>query len=188
MVLKPSMMAETTTRTAPRDNFGGVEGACAFELAEEEATPEQADEGVGVPEGESGGEADVADGEDGEGVGDGPEGSGEDGPDDEVAFGAEIGEDVGGAFEEGGEGPAGGEDAGDHAEGDGEGREAGGDELGGSFGCSEPDGSGETGEDTELVEREVRFGVVSGHRVSGGGRVRGFRRGGRGLGSRTGYR
>ncbi len=101
------------------DDFGDVFGAGAFEFAEEHAAPEDADEGVGVPQGEGDGEADVANGEDGEGVGDGPQHAGENGDGDEVLVAGEVGEDVAGAFEQGGDGPARGEDAGDHAERDG---------------------------------------------------------------------
>jgi hypothetical protein len=134
------------------DDFGDVLAGGAFEFAEEKASPEDADEGVGVPEGEGDGEADVADGEDCEGVGDGPEHSGEDGDGDEMTMLGEVGEDVARAFEHGGDGPARSEDACDHAERDGVGGKAGVDEFGGSFSGSEPDSGGEGAEDAEAVD------------------------------------
>ena len=145
------------------EDFGDVARAGAFQFAEEQASPEDADQRVGVPEGEGDGEPDVADGEDGEGVGDGPEHAGEDGGDDEVPVAGEVGEDGAGAFEEGGECPAGGEDAGDHAEGDGVRREAGVDELGGGFRRAQPDAGGEGAGHAE--------GVCGGEAGGGFGRV-----------------
>ena len=154
------------------NDFGDVARAGAFELAEEQAAPENADEGVGVPDGEGDGEADVADGEDGEGVGDGPQHAGEDGDGDEVAVAGEVGEDLARALEEGGERPAGEEDAGDHAEGDGVGREAGVDELGGGFSGAEPCSGGEGAEDAEVVRGVA--GVLVRLRMGGGRQGGGF--------------
>ena len=134
------------------DDFGGVFAACAFELAEEQAAPEDADEGVGVPEGKGDGEADVSNGEDGEGVGDGPEHAGEDGGGNEVRVLGEVGEDLARAFEERGDGPAGSEDSGDHAERDGVGREAGIDELGRRFSRAKPYAGGESAEHADAVD------------------------------------
>ena len=147
------------------DDLGGVAGAGAFELAEEQAGPEDADEGVGVPEGKGDGEADVADGEDGEGVGDGPQHACEDGGGDEVRVLGEVGEDLACAFEKRGDGPAGGEDAGDHAERDGVRREAGVDELGGRFSRAEPCARAESAEDADAVDGAEAGGCV----CAGGG-------------------
>ena len=119
-------------------NLGDVFGAGAFKLAEEQAAPENADKGVGVPEGEGDGEADVANGEYGERVGDGPEHAGEHGVENQMLVLGEVGEDVARAFEQGGQRPARGEYAGHHAERDGKGREAGVDQLGGGFRRAEP--------------------------------------------------
>ena len=160
MVLKPSMMAAATMASAPSTTLAMFLAAGAFELAEEQAAPEDADEGVGVPQGEGDGEADVANGEDGEGVGDGPQHAGEDGDEDEVLVVGEVGEDVARAFEQGGDGPARGEDAGDHAERDGEGREAGVDELGGRFRRAEPDAGTEPAEHAEAMGRGEACGCI----------------------------
>ena len=65
-------------------DFGDVLGARAFQFAEQQAAPEDADERVGVPQGEGDGQADVANGEDRKRIGDGPQHAGEDGDGDEV--------------------------------------------------------------------------------------------------------
>ena len=70
-------------------------------------------------------------------------------------FSAQVGEDVAGALEQRGKGPARGEDAGDHAERDGEGREAGVDQLGGGFSRAEPDAGGEAADDAERMQRKA---------------------------------
>ena len=105
--------------------------AGSLQFAEEQPTPENADEGVGIPERKCDGQADIANGEDGKRVGYCPQHSGEDGDGDEVAVLGEIGEDLARAFEQSGDGPARSEDARHHAQRDGVGRKAGVDELGG---------------------------------------------------------
>src|SRR6185503_18347212 len=122
------------------DDFGDVLAACAFEFAKEGASPEDAD--------------------DGKSVGDGPEHSGEDGDGNQMAVFGKIGKDIARALEHCGDGPASCKDSGDHAEGDGIGREAGVDELGGSFGSTEPDSGGEGAEDTEAVNRGKDYGRI----------------------------
>ncbi len=136
-------MAAARMASAEQD-FGEV--AAPREFAEEQPAPEDADEGVGVPEREGDGEANVANGEDGERVGDGPEHPREHGDGDEMRLRARSAERLARAFEERGERPARGEDAGDHEERDGEGREAGVDELGGRLRCAEPDPGAEPAE------------------------------------------
>ena len=84
------------------------------EFVEEKPAPEDAEEAVDVPEREGDAEADVADGEDGERVGDGPEAACEDAPDDEVRSLADVDADLGGAADEGGETPAREENADNH--------------------------------------------------------------------------
>ena len=136
-------------------HLGDVPSAGTFEFAEEYASPEQAYERVRVPHGKGDGETDVADGEDGEGVCDGPECACEECPDDEVFLVSEVGEDVRRAFEQRGKRPARGEDAGDHAERDSEGREACVDELGGSFCRAKPYARGEAADDAEAMQGEL---------------------------------
>ena len=133
-------------------NLGDGAAAGAFKLAEKNAAPQQADQRVGVPEREGDGQADVANGEDSERVGDGPQHSGEDGVENQMAVDGQIGEDVAGAFEQGGQRPAGGEDAGDHAERDGEGRKAGVDQFGGRLGRAQPHAGGESAGHADAVD------------------------------------
>ena len=76
----------------------------------------------------------VADGENGERVGHGPQHAGENGPHHEVRLLAQIGPDVAGAFQRHRHRPAGHEHARHHAERNQERRQAGGDQLGGRFG------------------------------------------------------
>ena len=91
------------------NDFGDILAAGAFQFAEEEAAPENSDERVGVPQRKSDGETNVANGEDSERVGNGPEHSGEDGDGDQVPVFGEIGEDLARTFEQRGKRPARGE-------------------------------------------------------------------------------
>ena len=82
------------------NDLGDVLAAGALQLAEEEPAPEDADEGVGIPKWKGDGQADVANGKDGEGVGDCPEHAGENGDGNQVLVLGEIGEDLPRAFEQ----------------------------------------------------------------------------------------
>src|SRR5579875_574990 len=144
------------------EDLGPAFGACAFQLMEEEPAPEQADEGVGVPERKGDGKADVANGEDSQRVGDSPEGPGKDGPDDEVGTAAEVAEDVVGSFKGDGERPACDKDAEYHAERDGIGREAGGNELGGSLRPAQPCACSKRADDAQAMEGAKRALVPAG--------------------------
>jgi hypothetical protein len=62
-------------------------------------------------------QADVANGKNGEGVGDSPETSGENAPDNEVWRVTDVGTDLAGAANQGGQAPTGEEDADDHEQG-----------------------------------------------------------------------
>ena len=90
-------------------DFAGV-----AQFVEEKIAPEDAEQTVDVPEREGDAEADVADGENGERVGDGPEAAGEDAPDDQVRSLADIDAHLGCAADESGEAPAREEDAENH--------------------------------------------------------------------------
>src|SRR5271169_5247153 len=54
------------------------------QLVEEQIAPEDAEQAVRIPQGKRNAEADIADGVDGQRVGDGPHASGEYSPDDQV--------------------------------------------------------------------------------------------------------
>jgi hypothetical protein len=149
---------------AEHDAQGGARSR-ALELAEEQAAPEQAEERVRVPQGKGDGEPDIADGEDGERVGDRPERAGQQCPDYQVLLAAEVAEDVGGALEQRGKRPARGEDAGHHPERDGEGGEAEGDELGGRLGRAQPHAGRQPAGDAEPVQ-----GAGTPLEAGGGGR------------------
>src|SRR5215472_6807567 len=107
-------------------------------FVEEKKAPEDAEEAVGVPEREGDAEADVANRENGERVGDGPEAARENGPDDEVRRATNVGANGGSAEDERGEAPAREKNADDHDERNGDGRNANGDKLRGRFGGAEP--------------------------------------------------
>ena len=145
------------------NDLGDVDAAGAFQLTEEQTAPEDADEGVGVPERKCDGETDVANGEDGKGVGHGPQHTGQDRHGDEMRCLATNRRRPSGAFEERGNGPARGEDARDHAERDGEGGQAGVDELGGRLGRAEPYTRSKAAHDADAVHRfEDGLGIGAG--------------------------
>ena len=79
-------------------------------------------------------------------------------------FSPQVADDVAGALEQGGEGPARGEDAGHHPQRDGEGREADVDQLGRRLGRAQPHAGGESAGYAEAMEG---MGVLGGN-----GRVR----------------
>ena len=153
MVLKPSMTAASDDGERAEHDLGDVFAAGALQLAEEQAAPEDADEGVGVPQGKGDGQAHIANGEDSERIGHGPQHAGENGDGDEMPVLGEIGEDLARAFEQRGNGPARGEDAGHHAERDGVGREAGVDELGGRLSRAQPHSGCQAADDADAVDR-----------------------------------
>ena len=94
--------------------------AGALEFAEEHTSPQQAEQGICVPQRKCDGEADVPDGEDGERIGNGPKRPGEQCPHDEMFLLGKIADDVAGAFEQSGKGPARGEDTCHHPQRNGE--------------------------------------------------------------------
>ena len=147
------MMAAATMASAPSTTLAMFCAARALQFAEEHAAPENADQRVGVPERKGDRQADVADGEDGEGVGDSPEHSGKDGDGNQVPVFGQIGEDVARALQHGGHGPASGEDAGDHAERDRVRRQAGVDQLGGRFGRAKPHARSQPAQHAEAMNR-----------------------------------
>ena len=90
------------------------------QLVEEKISPENSEQAVGVPQGKCNAEADVADGVNGERVGDSPHASGEDGPDDEVRRLTNVGVEMRGAANERGHTPAGEENSANHNQRDGD--------------------------------------------------------------------
>ncbi len=143
-------------------HFGDAAAAGALQLAEEHAAPQQSEEGVGVPQRKGDSESDIADGKDGERVGHGPQRAGEQRPDDKVLLLAQVAEDVAGAFQQGGEGPASGKDAGDHPQRDGEGRKADVDQLGRSFGRAQPYAGRDSAGHAQAVKG---MGILHGRRL-----------------------
>ena len=105
----PANMRIAPPRTVSQRNFPASRSSLKRSVA-----PEDAEETVDVPEREGDAEADVANGEDGERVGDGPEAACEDAPDDEVRCLANVDAHLPGAADESREAPAGEEDADDH--------------------------------------------------------------------------
>ena len=139
-------------------HLGDVLRLRALQFAEQQPAPQQPDQRVGVPQRKGRGQADVANGEDGQRVGDCPQRAGEDRPDDQVLSCKQIGEDIAGSLEQRRERPARGEHAGDHAERNGEGREARVDQLGGRLGRAQPDARGQAADHAQPVQRSA--GVV----------------------------
>src|SRR5580658_10087481 len=86
--------------------FAGV-----AQFVEEEIAPEDAEEAVDVPKREGDAEADIANRENSERVGDGPEAAREHAPDDQVRRLADVGAHLAGAANERGQTPSGEEDA-----------------------------------------------------------------------------
>src|SRR4029077_8478753 len=114
-------------------------------------------------------EADIANGEDGKGVGDGPEAACEDAPDDQVRRLPNVGAHLTGAADECGEAPAREEYADNHQKRNNKRRYPDLDQLGGSFGGAEPGACAEATEDAdELKLAETRRLNGWRHRVWGG--------------------
>src|SRR4029077_5969063 len=84
------------------------------QLIEKEEAPEDAKKAVGIPERESDAESDVADREDSEGVGYGPEASGQQRPNNQMRRAAYVGANGGGSEDQGGQTPACKKDANNH--------------------------------------------------------------------------
>ena len=116
---------------------------------EERPSPKDADEGVRVPQGKGDGEADIANGEDGQGIGHRPECSGQDRPQNQMRALAQVAQNGLGAFHGDRQSPSGEKNAQHHAEGDGEGREARRDQAGRSFGGPQPCAGGKRAQDAE---------------------------------------
>src|SRR5580658_507518 len=106
------------------ENGEPAEFASVAQFVEEKIAPEDAEKAVDVPKGKSDAEADVANGENGERVGNGPEAAGEDSPDDQVRGLANVGAHLARAADESRKTPAGEEDADYHQERNDEGRNA----------------------------------------------------------------
>ena len=153
-------VAPTHMAMVPPMHAGALAAGGAAQLAEEERAPEDAEEAVRVPEREGDAQADVADGVDGERVGDGPEAAGENGPDDEVRRLADVGANGGGALQQRGHTPAREEDAAHHDERDGDGAQPGGDELRGCLGGTEPGAGGDAAQEAGGAERPSARGEV----------------------------
>ena len=126
--------------------------SCVVQLVEEQESPEDAEEAIRVPKRKGDAEADVADGVNGERVGDSPHASGEDGPDDEVRRLADVVAEVRSPADEGRNAPAREEDSEHHDEGDRDRRDVGIDEFDRSFGAAEPGSGGESAEDAESLQ------------------------------------
>jgi hypothetical protein len=88
MVLKPSMMAAATMARAPRRTLAMLRGLAPLSSPKSRRPQRMPTRELVFQKGKGDGEADVANGEDGEGVGDGPEHAGEDGVEDEVLVAA----------------------------------------------------------------------------------------------------
>ena len=134
-------------------DLGDVFRAGAFQFAEQQAPPEDADQRVGVPERKRDREADVANGEHGEGVGHRPQHAGEYGDGDEVPVLGQVGEDAAGSFDQRGKRPSRREHSGHHAQARWRREKAGVDQLGGSFGGPQPDACAEAAENADAVHR-----------------------------------
>ncbi len=104
-------------------------------------------------------EADVADGVNGERVGDGPHASGEHGPDDQVRSLADVVANVRRAADEGRDAPSREEDSEHHDEGDRDRRDVGINKLDRSFGAAQPGSSGESAEDAKGLQAAQAGGV-----------------------------
>ena len=132
-------------------HLGDIFPAGAFQLSKQKPAPKNSHQRVGIPEGKGNGETDIANGEDREGVGYGPQHPSKDREWDQVHVLCEIGEDLASSLDERRNRPARGEDARNHAERDCKGRKAGVDQFCWRLGCAEPDTGSEPADHPDAV-------------------------------------
>src|SRR5580700_3073611 len=92
---------QRATKDGEPAEFAGV-----AQFVEEKIAPEDTEEAVDVPEREGDAEADVANGENGQCIGDGPQATGEDAPDDQMRGLPDVGAHLPGAADKSREAPA----------------------------------------------------------------------------------
>jgi hypothetical protein len=119
---------------------------------EEQASPKNAEQTVGIPQREGNAEADVADGVNGKRVGDRPHASGEDGPYDQMRCLADVGANVRGAANKCRHAPAREKNSHHHDERNGDGRDVRVDEFYGSFRAAEPRSGGKAAENADGLQ------------------------------------
>src|SRR5215469_13701959 len=122
------------------------------QFLEKDDAPENAQQAVRIPQGKCDAESDVANGRDGQGVGDRPHASRKDGPHHQVGGLVNIAVDVRRAPDESRHAPACQEYSTDHGKRNGDRRDVGVDQLDGSFGTAEPGPGGEAAENPESLE------------------------------------
>src|SRR5271157_2560824 len=122
------------------------------QLIEKEETPENAEEAVGIPQGESNAETDVADGKNGERVGHGPQATRQQRPKDEMRRSAHVGPHGGCAQDQGRQTPSRKKNADDHDERNHDRGDANGDELRRRLRRAQPRSRGETAENAEELQ------------------------------------
>jgi hypothetical protein len=99
-------------------NLGDISPTRALQLTKENASPEDADERVCVPQRKCDRQANIADGKDSQSVGNRPQHAGQNRPDDEMFVLHQICDHVLGALQKGRKSPPGGKDTGHHAQRD----------------------------------------------------------------------
>ena len=134
--------------------------ASAAEFVEKKKSPEDAKERIRIPEREGDAEANIANGINGEGVGNGPETACQDCPNDEMGTAARICSNGTRAENERRKTPASEKNSDDHEERDDHRRKAKCDEFCGGFGCAEPGASGEAREDAEKLKSSRARGKI----------------------------
>jgi len=137
--------------------------ARSAEFVEKKKAPENAKKRIRIPKGKRDAEADVANGVDGERVGDGPKAACENRPKDKMGRATGVGADGTGTEDERRDAPAREEYSNNHDQRNDHWRQTERDELCGSFGGAEPCSGGEPGENAEELEssgagRKICFG------------------------------
>src|SRR5271157_319010 len=136
-------------------NAGPAAPAGLPQLIEKEEAPENTEEAVGVPQGESDAEADVADGENGERVGHRPQATRQQRPNYEMRRATHVGAHGGGAQDQSGEAPACKKNADDHDERNHDRGDTDGDELRRRFRRPQPGSCSKTAENAKELQAAV---------------------------------
>ena len=129
------------------------------QFVEEQESPEDAEQAVGIPQGKRDAQADIANGVNGQCIGDRPHASGEHSPHNQMRSLAHVVANVRSAANERRNAPARQEHSKDHDEGDGDGRNIRVDEFDGSFGAAEPRSGSESAKNAERLQAAEASGV-----------------------------
>ena len=140
-------------RRGAAEHLGPLARAGTAQFVEQQPAPEQSHQAVDVPQRERDRQSHVANREDRQRVGDGPQHTRQNGPHDQVRLLLQVQPHIAGALERHGHRPTGDEHASHHSQRDDEGRKTHRHQLGGSLGPAQPRTGGQAAGHAQAVQR-----------------------------------